>query len=361
MSSPFKFAEFSVDPKLGRIAGPNDQVHLEPKIMDVLVTLYLAQGEVVSREAILQRVWPNQEVSDDVINNAISRIRKALAQVGESNRCVETVPRKGYRLVNLKPNVATLNIVTETADQLLDKAVNSHKKSAPGHSVNDTTDNKQNSQTELGSSVPLTVTKVLGTDTANDSVANPVSRFASRRLIGVVLLCLLAAVLIPFLNAKWQHNNLVEQIQSLGELQKASYSAFVIQAKRRNELVKMIELRLSIDRTQQFEKFFSKYFEQMSSEERFVFDQIRGITEGALHSANKEMLQLVNDYPEIGRVFPLVEDLKRHLSFWLSKYDNVFMQREDMCLLYVGVEDEVPYPSDLDKQVTKWLESNASL
>lgn len=52
-------------------------------------------------------------------------------------------------------------------------------------------------------------------------------------------------------------------------------------------------------------------------------------------------------------------ELKQHLRFWLDKYHGVFINREDMCLLYSGVEDGVPYPSGVDEAVLTWLTQNS--
>ena len=88
------------------------------------------------------------------------------------------------------------------------------------------------------------------------------------------------------------------------------------------------------------------------------FAQIRAITTGALFTGNNKMYQLLQQYPELKQQLPTLSELERHLSFWLSKYNQVFLKRKDMCLLYVGVEDGVPFPSAIDKEVADWLLAN---
>lgn len=359
MPSTFKFAEFVIDPATGSIAGPSEKAHVEPKIMGVLVALYSARGEVVSREDILQQVWPNQDVSDDVINNAISRIRKALSEVGQSNHYLETVPRKGYRLQY--PQISevseiNVNVAARERPKELSRAINADADTTiyePSEKISNEDENLR-----AGDAGPLILSKVLGQETANDHIVPHNKSWSKTHWIAIIIPVLLLTISLPFIYAKWQHNNLAKNVLELHNLQKSSYSVFVIQAKRRNELVKMMESRLALKRTEQFEKFFSKYFPDMNKEEKFVFDQIRGITKGAMLSANTKMLSLIKQNPELHNEFPLIDALDEHLSFWVSKYQNVFLQREDMCLLYVGVEDEVPYPSELDKQVATWLQQD---
>jgi len=134
-----------------------------------------------------------------------------------------------------------------------------------------------------------------------------------------------------------------------------TYVTFVAQARRRNELVKLITKRLNITRKQQYEKFFITYFDQMNKQERFIFDQIRAMTSGTLYQGNRNMLTLLESNPTLVKEIPKLDDVRKHLAFWVNKYYQIFLTRDDMCLLYVGVEDGVPFPSGIDQDVSGWL------
>ncbi len=69
-------------------------VELELKPLEVLQQLLLHAGEVVSKEALLESVWPGLNVVDGSLATAVSKLRKAL---GDEN-VVLTIPRVGYRL-----------------------------------------------------------------------------------------------------------------------------------------------------------------------------------------------------------------------------------------------------------------------
>src|SRR5690242_6597371 len=70
---------------------------LPPRVMQVLVALAQAGGEVVSRDDLIDRCWDGRIVSEDAINQILSKLRRLAARSGAF--AVETVPRVGYRLV----------------------------------------------------------------------------------------------------------------------------------------------------------------------------------------------------------------------------------------------------------------------
>jgi hypothetical protein len=146
------------------------------------------------------------------------------------------------------------------------------------------------------------------------------------------------------------HNAVTEILRIL----KDNHTAFIAQCRRRDDLVDMLERRLQIHIDLEYEKFFFRYFSQLSSEERFEFDQIRAITE-ALHNGNQRIMQILDEHPELLDEIPELTNLRQHLNIWLNKFDKVFVNNKAMCLNYTGVEDGVPFPTDIDNKLTKWL------
>jgi len=67
--------------------------------MDVLVCLAEHAGAPVSKEELLQTVWPNTYVTNDVLKGAISDLRRALDDNARQPRVIETIPKRGYRLI----------------------------------------------------------------------------------------------------------------------------------------------------------------------------------------------------------------------------------------------------------------------
>jgi hypothetical protein len=67
--------------------------------MDLLVFMAEHPGEVLSREAIVDGVWSEQFVGEAVIRQSIASIRRALGDDARQPRFIETIPKRGYRLI----------------------------------------------------------------------------------------------------------------------------------------------------------------------------------------------------------------------------------------------------------------------
>jgi hypothetical protein len=100
--APFSLGEWLVQPQLNRLSrsGAGD-VQLEPKMMDVLVCLARTPGEVVSREALIDAVWPEVFISESVLTRAIAGLRRAFGDDARRPRFIETISKRGYRLIGV--------------------------------------------------------------------------------------------------------------------------------------------------------------------------------------------------------------------------------------------------------------------
>jgi DNA-binding winged helix-turn-helix (wHTH) protein/TolB-like protein len=74
-------------------------VPLTPKVFDILLTLVEKSGQVVSKDELMKRVWPDTFVEEGNLTQNISLLRKALGETPEGMQFIETVPRRGYRFV----------------------------------------------------------------------------------------------------------------------------------------------------------------------------------------------------------------------------------------------------------------------
>lgn len=95
----FRVAGFEVQPSAGRIVGPRGEHRLEPKVMSVLEVLAERAGQVVAKSDFMSRVWPGISVSDDALVRCVSRLRLVFGDTATDPRVIETIPKKGYRLV----------------------------------------------------------------------------------------------------------------------------------------------------------------------------------------------------------------------------------------------------------------------
>ena len=90
----------------GELVGEAGAERLEPKVMDLLFLLSSRPGQVFSREDIFAAIWPGVTVGDDTLARAVSKLRKSLGDDPKSPRYIETLPKRGYRLIVLASETA---------------------------------------------------------------------------------------------------------------------------------------------------------------------------------------------------------------------------------------------------------------
>ena len=96
----FRFETFDVDVRTGELRKAGVKLKLPGQPFQVLAILLESPGEVVTREELQKRLWPDTFVDvDHNLNTAINKIREVLGDSAESPRFVETLPRRGYRFI----------------------------------------------------------------------------------------------------------------------------------------------------------------------------------------------------------------------------------------------------------------------
>ena len=96
-----RVGERQVDIPLREISAADggEPVRITLKALNVLMTLIAHAGKPVSREALLEWVWPDTLPTDDVLTQAVTQLRKALGDDRDRPRYIETIAKQGYRLV----------------------------------------------------------------------------------------------------------------------------------------------------------------------------------------------------------------------------------------------------------------------
>lgn len=100
-AAAFRFSSFQLDLRSGELRRNGIKVKLPDQSVQVLATLLEHAGEVVTREELQRKLWPNGTVVEFEagINAAIKRIRQALGDAAEEPKFIETLPRRGYRFI----------------------------------------------------------------------------------------------------------------------------------------------------------------------------------------------------------------------------------------------------------------------
>ncbi len=95
----FDIGDWTVRPAIGRLQRPGRRVTVEPRVMDVLVCLARHAGEVVSADRLVAEVWQGAIVSDAPLYQCLAKLRKALDDDAHHPRYIQTVRKRGYRLI----------------------------------------------------------------------------------------------------------------------------------------------------------------------------------------------------------------------------------------------------------------------
>jgi DNA-binding winged helix-turn-helix (wHTH) protein len=96
----YRFGEFVLEPAQQRLIGADRQpVSLTPKAFDTLLCLVERSGDLVTKNELLTRVWPNVVVEEAILARNVADLRKALGDDSSAPRFIETLPKRGYRFV----------------------------------------------------------------------------------------------------------------------------------------------------------------------------------------------------------------------------------------------------------------------
>src|SRR4029079_7554118 len=101
----YRFGPYEADRVSYRVTRGNQTVELTPKLLDLLFYLLERPATLVTKEALLDGVWPDANVTDNALAQAISELRDALGDVTSAPTYIRTVARRGYRFVASVENV----------------------------------------------------------------------------------------------------------------------------------------------------------------------------------------------------------------------------------------------------------------
>jgi DNA-binding winged helix-turn-helix (wHTH) protein len=95
----FSVGDWSVFPAEGLLVREPAWKHLRPKTMDLLSLLAASPGRTVGKGTILDTLWPDTAVEEGGISRCVSELRAALEDDAQRPRYIQTVPRRGYRII----------------------------------------------------------------------------------------------------------------------------------------------------------------------------------------------------------------------------------------------------------------------
>lgn len=111
----FRLAEQAIRPSEGSVSQGARSCRLEPRVMQVLLHLAAHPRVVLSKEEIFAAVWSSSFVEDATLARAISDIRRVLGDDARDPRFIQTIPKKGYRLMIAPEPLAESGLETPAA------------------------------------------------------------------------------------------------------------------------------------------------------------------------------------------------------------------------------------------------------
>jgi len=124
----FQLGSWLVQPTLNVVSRNGTTLQLEPKVMAVLICLAEHPNDLVSKEKILQTVWPDTFVSESVLTRSISELRRAFEDEAKEPRVIQTIAKRGYRLVAPVSRVNTEQGVSQSSSGIPSKTQSSWRR-----------------------------------------------------------------------------------------------------------------------------------------------------------------------------------------------------------------------------------------
>ena len=108
----YRFDQFELDTKRFSLRAAGGDIHVEPLVFDLLRLFVENAGQVLSREAIIERVWEGRFVSDATVSSCVKAVRKALGDSGENQNYMRTIRGRGFQFT---ASVESVSGISETS------------------------------------------------------------------------------------------------------------------------------------------------------------------------------------------------------------------------------------------------------
>jgi predicted ATPase/DNA-binding winged helix-turn-helix (wHTH) protein len=92
----FKFDNFLIDTDRRELTGPDDAIHVEPQVFDLLVHFVQNTNRVISKDELIEKIWNGRAISDAALNSRINSARRAIGDTGKQQALIRTIQRRGF-------------------------------------------------------------------------------------------------------------------------------------------------------------------------------------------------------------------------------------------------------------------------
>ena len=102
----YLFGDYALDTRCCELRHTGTLIKLRPKVFDVLTYLIAHCDRVISRQELLEHLWPQQFVGEATLNSCIMEARQAIGDTGQVQRLIQTLHGRGYRFVAVVEEVS---------------------------------------------------------------------------------------------------------------------------------------------------------------------------------------------------------------------------------------------------------------
>ena len=92
-----RFGSFQIDSRTWLLVNNNTPVDLSPRLVEILAFIVARGGEIVTKDELLEKFWPDTHVTENTLTRAIADIRKAIDDDPAAPKYLETASRRGYK------------------------------------------------------------------------------------------------------------------------------------------------------------------------------------------------------------------------------------------------------------------------
>jgi TolB-like protein/DNA-binding winged helix-turn-helix (wHTH) protein/Tfp pilus assembly protein PilF len=177
----YEFGPFQLDSGERVLRRGHDRIDLPPRVFDTLVALAESDGRLLTKDELMDRIWPDSAVEENNLTQAIYLLRRLLQDGENGTRYIETVPKRGYRFV------AVVRETSKDASRVIDKAV-----SGP-HPA--TTDAAESADSAQRASASRASTPAAGPGSSSTASSRPAWRRAVLAILVVAIALSLAAAM----------------------------------------------------------------------------------------------------------------------------------------------------------------------
>jgi DNA-binding winged helix-turn-helix (wHTH) protein len=95
----YRFEDYTLDTQCYELRHAGVLCHLEPQVFAILRYLLAHRERVVSRQELLEHIWPERYISEATLDHRVMQARQAIGDSGQTQRAIQTLRGRGYRFV----------------------------------------------------------------------------------------------------------------------------------------------------------------------------------------------------------------------------------------------------------------------